>query len=181
MHVVRRQPLRREPAHPRELAGRHRLGGMPERHRPPRLDLDDDELVPVERDEVELTVAGPPVAVQHVPSAVPDVRVRHVLAVPPHCVLRAHRTTSAHDDASARHGAGHARTEPVDTHHPRAVGGRAASAGQRAKPALPPRSSSALASSSTLTSLNVTTRTDFTNRAERYTSHTQASARVSSK
>src|SRR5690606_39555860 len=41
--------------------------------------------------------------------------------------------------------------------------------------------SSALASSSTFTSLHVTTRTDLTKRAERYTSHTHASASRSSK
>ena len=43
------------------------------------------------------------------------------------------------------------------------------------------KASSGLSSSSMLTSLNVTTRTVFTNRAGRYMSHTQASRMVSSK
>src|SRR5699024_7618520 len=42
-------------------------------------------------------------------------------------------------------------------------------------------SSSGFVSSSTLTSLNVTTRTEVMNRAERYTSHTHATLTVSSR
>ena len=149
-HRPRRARRARRATAPRAGARRASLravtasAGMPERDRPARLDLDDDQLVAVERHDVELTVPAPPVPRRARPTAVPDVRL------PP----RPPRTAPLRPSRAPDHL--RARTLPArtvrrargvtrgDRHVLWTVGGsnqpRWPSRGrrQRAKPALPP-------------------------------------------
>src|SRR5690606_6495045 len=66
------------------------LQRVPESDRPPRLDLDDDEVRPVQRDDIELTLAAAPIAIQQPPSAPGQMRGGAVLPRAPENVLLCH-------------------------------------------------------------------------------------------
>ncbi len=124
----------------------------------PCLDLDEHELVAVERDDVQLAGMPAPVPVQDRPSELFEPLCGPLLSSPSDGVLGTHGTTSGHQGAAgwAQSGRSTASTWAERAKQP-LVGGRS----------VRQIVSSGRASSSTFTSLNVTTRTDFTKRAER--------------
>ena len=179
---------RREPPQPHGLGEGDGLDRLAEPRRPAGLDLADDEAVAVAGDDVDLAVLAAPVAVEHLHALLAQVAHGQRLAVAAQARAgprRAHGRGRADGRGRAgraarwRVGAGHDRSQPAGT----GAGGEPRRApvddDRRAAPLwttpsgeLPQNSplgssSSLLASSSTLTSLNVTTRTVFANRAGR--------------
>src|SRR5690606_3303943 len=84
----------------RQLGVRDGLGGVAEPASRPRLDLDEHELVAVERDDVELTGVPAPVAVQDRPPELLEPLCGPLLSSPSDGVLGTHGTTSAPERAA---------------------------------------------------------------------------------
>src|SRR5690606_1773473 len=159
--AVLAQPAPGQPPQPLELDGAHGLGRVAEPGTAAGLDLDErDGAGPrVAGDDVDLALAAAPVAVEDLVAVLAEHRCGDALATGAELVLRGHgapppRPASPTPPTQRRArspGGGQARREP-------ALWGKRGQDG---------RLSSARGSSSTLTSLKVTTRTERTKRADR--------------